>query len=200
MRRRCPECGQPVKAENLAAHLGRVHPRVSRSKYGDLHVPKPRGARRGIAAWLPLAAIVMAVLVAAGVYFVIVQRGLGSGSGKFYADHTFYDLGSVSQTVSQHTFTFQNRGEGALSLDGVWTSCGCTTAHIVIGAQQSPHFGMHDNPPWSGKLAPGATATLVVLYDAAAMPDLYVGDRSIFVKTSDPGDPEPEFVIRVSEG
>jgi hypothetical protein len=59
---------------------------------------------------------------------------------------------------------------------------------------------MHDNPAWTGRLAPGASATLVVLYDANEHPDLYVGERSVFVRTDDPGNPEFEFRIRVAEG
>jgi len=97
-------------------------------------------------------------------------------------------------------FPFTNTGDEGLTILAVWTSCGCTSAHLVIGGVESPHFGMHDNPAWTGRLAPGASATLVVLYDANEHPDLYVGERSVFVRTDDPGNPEFEFRIRVAEG
>jgi hypothetical protein len=198
MRKNCPECGQQVKEENLVEHLERVHPNVPRRKYADLNIPKAPVARRKAVPWGPLMAVLLAAVLIVGIYFA-VTRGASGGQGRVYADHAYYDFGHVPQAVSEHDFTFQNVGEGPLLIVGAWTSCGCTTARIEIGGDQSPQFGMHNNPAWTGRLAPGATAKLSVFYDATEMPDMYVGERSIFLKTDDLGNPEPEFVIHVDE-
>jgi len=198
MRTNCPECGQRVKEENLAEHMGRVHPSVSRKKYAELKIPKAPTASGNRGTWKPFVAVLLAGVLVAGIYFA-VSRGASGGQGRVYADHAYYDFGHVQQAVSEHDFTFQNVGEGPLLIVGAWTSCGCTTARVEIGGDQSPQFGMHNNPAWTGRLAPGATAKLSVFYDATEMPDMYVGERSIFLKTDDPGNPEPEFVIHVHE-
>jgi len=197
VRTTCPECGQPVKPENLGEHVSRVHPSIPRRRYQELGIRRPRGARTSAAAWAPYVAILLVVTVGAGLYFV--ASGPSGTGGRFFADHTYYDLGKVPQSTVEHTFSFENRGEGTLAIFGAWTSCGCTSARVVIGGSSSPVFGMHDNPPWEGRLVAGATATLVVQYDALAHPDLYVGDRSVFVKTNDGSAAEIEFRIHVDE-
>ena len=149
------------------------------------------------ARWVVYAAVLVAAFVGAGLFFATLPQG---GPGRLSVAAAYYDFGSVPQSVVEHTFTLTNAGEGDLSILSVWTSCGCTSAHFVIGGVQSPHFGMHDNPAWTGRVAPGASASLVVLYDATAHPDLFVGERSVFVRTNDPGNPEFEFKIRVNEG
>ena len=201
MRRRCPECGQPVKEENLAEHLARAHPSVPRRKYREMNV-RPPSRGRAVAPWMPAVAILVAVAVGAGVFFAL-QRSTPEGpvgGGRFGADHTFWDFGPVPQRVVDHSFTFRNDGVGDLVLSGAWTSCGCTTARIVIGGQGSPEFGMHSNPAWTGRVPPLGTATVVVSYDALEHPDLYVGERSVFLRTDDPELPEVEFRIAVREG
>jgi len=198
VRRRCPKCGQPIKEANLGEHVARLHPEIPRRKYASLDIPDPRRRRpQGRPLWIPLAVVLIAALVAGAVYLASVPR---EGPGRLTADHAFYDFGFVPQSVVEHSFPFTNQGDEALTILSVWTSCGCTSAHLLIGGVESPHFGMHDNPAWTGRVAPGASATLVVLYDATEHPDLYVGERSVFVRTDDPGNPEFEFRIRVTEG
>lgn len=196
MRSQCPECGQPVKQENLATHLGRVHPRVPRSKYGNLHVPKPRRTGPRLAGWIPVAAVVLAVTVLAGAFFV--SSGGGPGP-KFYADHLTYDFGHVEQTTHDHSFPIENRGESDLRVFELSSSCDCTSAHVVIGGVAGPHFSMHDKPDWVGVIPPWTSATLVVLYDAVQMPDLYTGPRAVYLRTNDPGNPEVTFTVQVHE-
>ena len=197
MRRRCPKCGLPVKDANLGDHVARLHPEIPRRRYQELQIRAPRRGPSLRARWVAYGAVLVPVFVGVGLFVATLPAG---GLGRLSASHDYYDFGSVPQSVVEHAFTLTNAGEGDLSILGVWTSCGCTSAHVVIAGVQSPHFGMHDNPAWTGKVAPGASASLVVLYDAIEHPDFYVGERSVFVRTDDPGNPEFEFRIRVNEG
>jgi hypothetical protein len=200
MRRRCPECGQPVKEENLGEHMARAHPSVSRRRYREMDIRAPR-TRRMPAFWVPIVAGVVIVALAAGFLFA-AKLGEPPGpsyAGRFGADHTYWDFGDVPQTVVSHSFTFENDGVGDLVLSGAWTSCGCTSARIVIGGVESPKFGMHNNPSWTGRVPALGTATITVEYDALTHTDYYVGERSVFLRTDDPAQPEVEFRIAVRE-
>jgi hypothetical protein len=197
VRKRCPECGQPIKETNLGEHVARLHPKIPRRRYAKLGIPTPRRPPSGRPVWIPFAVILIATIVGVAVYLAATTR---PSAGRLAADHQYYDLGVVPQNVVEHSFRIANEGDEGVSILTVWTSCACTSAHLVIGGVQSPHFGMHDNPAWTGRLGPGASGTLVVLYDATAHPDLYSGERSVFVRTDDPGNPEMEFRIRVTEG
>jgi len=193
VRKRCPECGQPVKEENLAEHLGRVHPNLPRRRYKELQIAKPQNVRSGSRGWVPYAVVIVAVTLGAGLFFA-------SGQGPaFYADHLRYDLGHVSQTTVEHSFSFENRGEKDLRVWGISSSCDCTSAHVIIGGVQGPHIGMHTEGTWEGRIPPGASATLVAVYDATQMPDLYVGSREIYVRTNDPAQSMVTFTILVDE-
>jgi len=200
MRRRCPECGQPVKEENLGEHMARTHPSVSKRRYHEMDIRAPRAPRR-TPVWVPVVAGAVIVALAAGLLFAS-KLGEPPGpayAGRFGADHTYWDFGDVPQTVVTHAFTFENDGVGDLVLSGAWTSCGCTTARIVIGGLESPEFGMHSNPSWTGRVPALGTATITVKYDALAHTDYYVGERSVFLRTDDPAQPEVEFRIAVRE-
>lgn len=119
------------------------------------------------------------------------------------ADHAYYDLGNVPQTKVSHTFTFTNDGGADLAIKRIWTSCGCTTAKLILNGIESPEFGMPGHGgsvgPWEAKLRPGETASLKVFYDAPSMPDIYVGERYVYVDSDDPTQPEYQFTIAVQE-
>ncbi len=143
---------------------------------------------------------VVLVLLAASLGTAAVYLGRnprGSEAGVLSPDHTFYDFGTVSQTTVEHEFRL--KADGMVKIEGAWSSCECTSAHFLIGLEQSPHFGMHNNQAWQRQLAPGEEVTLVVLYDATAHGDRYEGERSVFVKTDSSAQPEMEFRIRVKE-
>jgi hypothetical protein len=185
-----------VKEANLGGHVARLHPEVRKRDYAALRIPTPSRQSGPGVRWAPFAAILVAVLLGGAVYLAALPR---EGPGRLTPDHVYYDFGVVPQTVVEHSFSFTNMGDRALTILALWTSCGCTGAHVAIGGVESPHFGMHDNPAWTGRVAPGASGTLVVQYDATAHPDLYAGERSVFVRTDDPRNPEFEFRIRVTE-
>jgi len=200
VRKRCPECGQPVKEGNLGEHVARVHPSIPRRKYAEMKIRRPRGAGRGSTAWVAVAILLAAVTIGAGLYFATARPPSGSGGPPaFYAPTKFYDFGHVDQVTVEHAFTFQNQGVGDLKVWGLTSSCDCTSAHVVIGGVEGPHFSMHEKPDWTGTVPPWTTATLVVVYDAMQMPDLYAGERSVYMRTNDGANAEVTFIIQVHE-
>lgn len=103
--------------------------------------------------------------------------------GRIELSTTNFDFGTISnrKAVSQ-AFTVRNTGQGELSIVGVSTSCGCTTAQI--DKQQ---------------LAPGETAQLTVTFD----PQVHNGAtgefvRVVYVRSDDPDTPEATLTVHVT--
>lgn len=108
-----------------------------------------------------------------------------------------YDAGTISMAggLVKYTYEIQNRGEGDLKIDKIWTSCMCTTARLKVGNKQSPEFGMHNNPPlWSEKITPGETGFLEVTFDPAFHGPKGTGSvvRAIYLSTNDPKNQKAE--------
>ncbi len=173
-KRSCPVCGVSVNLENLEGHLARVHPREhvpaplaerERKAFRRARRPSvPRRSRRlAVAGALALAGIFLAA------YFVSSSGPVG---GMIHLDPSSYDFGEIGQAVVSTTFRIHNYGTSNLVLQGVSTSCMCTTARVVYAGQTSPTFGYHDNPAgWSLALAPGAEGNLQVFYDPTVHPE-----------------------------
>lgn len=55
-----------------------------------------------------------------------------------------YDFGNVSQKkgIAITLFEIRNEGKDDLVIDGMETSCGCTTASIIYNGEEGPKFGM----------------------------------------------------------
>lgn len=189
-------CRQPVKEENLGRHLRRAHPDVPRRKYRELGVSRARHPSSPGAVWLPVAVILVAAVIGMAVYFAATPPA----RGYLATDHTYFDMGNVPQGVVDHSFRLRNDGSHSVRIVGVWTSCGCTTAHVEIGSLESPMFGMHGNPAWQGSVPPGSDVVVFIHYDATYHDDRYVGERSVFVQTDNPSQPEIELRIHVAEG
>ncbi|NOZ58953.1 MAG: DUF1573 domain-containing protein [Euryarchaeota archaeon] len=107
------------------------------------------------------------------------------------------DLGNVSVRGPEVVTTFQvkNTGSKKLVITNLATSCGCTTASLVVKGVEGPRFGMDmgqgSGPEeWEAELAPGESATLKVYYDPGVHPDLkgYV-IREVYIYSNDPVDP-----------
>jgi len=47
MRAPCPECGQPIKEENLGDHVAKGHPSIPGRRYKELQVRAPRRSPGG---------------------------------------------------------------------------------------------------------------------------------------------------------
>lgn len=100
------------------------------------------------------------------------------------------DLGELSMVKGavETIFRVKNVGKRELEISGMETSCMCTTALLRIDGQESPVFGMHDNPTdWSVTLEPGGEADLVVTFDPAFHGPEGTGAvmRTISIKSSD---------------
>lgn len=117
-----------------------------------------------------------------------------------------YDFGDVSQakgTVSAF-FTVKNDGKTDLIIDGLSTSCGCTTASLG----GSPFFGMAGHgdelgpspSDWSYKIPPGGTAELEVKYDPNMHPDFRgAATRIVYISSNDPVDFRKEVRIELNQ-
>lgn len=112
---------------------------------------------------------------------------------------TYYDFGQIeaSQGDVSTTFSVENKGKSNLVITGMETSCGCTTARLVIDNQKSPIFSMHDNPDnWQVFLKPNQQAILEVIFD----PNFHKGakgpiTRTIKIFSDDPIEPAIEAKI-----
>lgn len=90
------------------------------------------------------------------------------GAPKIQIRQAIYDFGKIKVEDGEVETSFEVRNEGVSSLvvTGIETSCDCTTAKFKVGDEESPIFGMHDNPDdWSASVEPGKTAALMVIFD-----------------------------------
>jgi hypothetical protein len=79
------------------------------------------------------------------------------------------------------TVQVRNQGRGTLRLEGVRTSCGCTTANLS-----------------KTEIAAGDTAELQVTFDPQAHPGLYGAVlRLVYLTSNDPATPELEIPVTV---
>src|SRR6202046_868529 len=89
-----------------------------------------------------------------------------------------YDFGSALEgTMVKHTFTIKNTGEGYLDIQGVKTSCGCTT-----GSPSKTH------------IAPGETSDLSGTFDTHFQKGHAV--RTIVATTNDPDNPQVVMTLQ----
>jgi hypothetical protein len=113
----------------------------------------------------------------------IGYAALPRAAGQIELSDEAFDFGMVPNTGPvSHTFQVRNVGDGPLSIEGLSTSCGCTTAEI-------------DNK----HLAPGEVTDLTVTYDPLAH-DGALGQfmRLVYVRSDDPETPEASLTIRVT--
>ena len=100
--------------------------------------------------------------------------------------------GNVSKT-----FVIKNIGTDTLKLFNVKTSCHCTKAHVTIGPDESPDFGMDSYSSWTGEVAPGKEAKVTAIFDPAFHGPGATGpiNRFISVETNDKANPKLTFTI-----
>ncbi len=86
-----------------------------------------------------------------------------------------YNFGDVSQSkgVASGEVSLTNVGKSNLVIKGMLSSCGCTSASLVVEGKEGPRFGMHNNPTgWSAVIPPGGTAKLRIYYNPNEHPEL----------------------------
>jgi len=116
------------------------------------------------------------------------------------------DLGEVSaqKGVVSTEFNFTNQGNSDLTINKLDTSCGCTSAAVVIDGQESPRFNMemHGTNPtdYRGIIKPGQTAQIRVYYDPNVHQGL-TGPVTRFVKifSNDPVNFETKVTIKLNQ-
>lgn len=110
-----------------------------------------------------------------------------------------YNFGKVpaSEGKVEITFEVKNVGVVPLTISGMETSCGCTTAKLQIGDKESPEFGMHNNPTdWSTSLESDETAELLVVFDPNFHKDTFGSvTRTVSIFSNDPGRREGKVSI-----
>ena len=118
------------------------------------------------------------------------------------------DLGlvSVAEGEVSRDFQLQNRGQKPLRIEGLTTSCGCTTATIIWQGEEGPRFGMPGhglnakNKGWSVEIPPQGKAILRVYYNPRVHPR-FRGDavRTITVISNDPIEGQKEVQILLQQ-
>jgi len=97
---------------------------------------------------------------------------------KAVSSDALYDFGSALEgTMVKHTFTIKNTGQGYLDIQGVKTSCGCTTGD-----------------PSKMHVAPGDTSDIAVAFDTHFQKGHQV--RTITVSTNDPDNPQLALTVQ----
>lgn len=97
-------------------------------------------------------------------------------------DNVQIDLGEVPNgQIASREMAVRNEGDGLLVVEGITTSCGCTSASLE-----------------PMRLAPGEQGRLTIAYDSGAHgPDLRGAQtRQIFLTSNDPG--QPELVVELT--
>lgn len=106
------------------------------------------------------------------------------------AKYNFGDV-SVAAGVASTLMNVRNKGTKDLIIDKITTSCGCTSASIIVNGVEGPKFSMpgHGKQPtgWSATIAPGGDAQLKVYYDPRVHKDMRGrGTRTVDISSNDP--------------
>ena len=112
-------------------------------------------------------------------------------------EHDWGDI-NIEGGDAEVGFHFINDGDEDLILNGVVTSCVCTSAYIELpDASISPTFGMHENPKWAYAVKPGEEFEVEVAFDPMAHGPNGIGaiSRSIFLSTS--AENQPDGVVEM---
>lgn len=124
-------------------------------------------------------------------------------SPKISIEPLSHDFGDVSQAagIVSKKFIIQNTGKTDLEINNLLSSCGCTTAAMVVNGEEGPRFGMHNNPKdWSTIIKPGETADIKVYYDPDTHADFRgQATREITVFSNDPVNFEKSIKIKLNQ-
>ena|SRR3989338_2833287 len=127
--------------------------------------------------------------------------------GALYAEEKYFDFGDISMkngNVSRE-FKIENKGEGPVVINKVYTSCMCTSAFIIdeTGKKRGP-FSMpgHGGGPAKTNIEvpAGKSAVIEAVFDPAAHGPAGVGlaERSVYIETNSPMSPRLEFSFKAA--
>jgi len=132
--------------------------------------------------------------------------GIYSNS-KLEIEETFFNFGKVSleEGLVEHKFKVINRGEEAVMIEKIYTSCMCTTALVLDeeDVEMAGPFGM----PGHGvsvkteiNVLPGEEKLIKAVFDPAAHGPAGIGlaRRSIYLETNSSSSPKVEFVFEAT--
>lgn len=124
--------------------------------------------------------ILLLFLIAAAAALAACSRG----EPQIVVETLQFDLGNVPNgEIAARDLIVRNAGDSLLVVEGISTSCGCTTASLE---------------PMT--LAPGASGTLHIEYDAGAHGPELTGAlvRQVFINSNDPAQPEVTVELAVN--
>ncbi|MEE9612016.1 MAG: DUF1573 domain-containing protein [Desulfatiglandales bacterium] len=137
-------------------------------------------------------------------YVIFFYKPWASSRGLLRVAKPEYNFGvvSVAEGVKEAKIPLINIGERGLTITGLESSCGCTTASIVNNEVEGPRFSMASHrmnrKDWSTVIKPGAQAFLKVYFNPTVMPKLRGPiTRIVTVHSDDPVNSEQEVRIKV---
>ncbi len=118
-------------------------------------------------------------LLIGGLFTLLLLAACARGQPDIAVDTTRHDFGSIPQgQVATAEITVRNTGQGALKIEAVSTSCGCTSARVEPTT-----------------IPPGGEGRLLIRYDSGLHPDSGPVRRHIYIASNDPDEPEVEVII-----
>ncbi len=102
----------------------------------------------------------------------------------------YFDLGKVSKGKGKISkiFKISNKGNSALIIKNIKTTCPCASAALKVGKKKSPYFGTEGSPKdWQEEIGPGQAGELELVVDFAS-PHVKIGKliREALVISNDP--------------
>lgn len=134
-----------------------------------------------------------------------IVAGPSGAPSSLTAQEVFHDFGTISMArgTVNHTFTISNPTDKDIVINGLETSCMCTTAYFVNGASKMGPFGMPGMgfmPSINETIKPGETRTIEMVFDPAAHGPAGIGlmDRFAYLTDSNGGTLQLEIKATVT--
>ena len=149
-----------------------------------------------------LIAVFTLVVLAGGIFLLgnsSSQIAQSANAKAYTIDPTSFDWGNIPMNNGNvtKTFTVKNDGTDTLKIFNVKTSCHCTVARVSIDGKESQNFGMSGVSSWTGEVAAGKDAKIIVEFDPAYHGPQGVGPvtRFVSIDTNDKGNSKITFTL-----